>query len=90
MADSALAQRAYTAITRHFIERGRAPHYTELATLLAVSPDVARDVQRDAAEASPACWLEPETDYIASWAPFSNVPTQTRISVDGKERGYGQ
>ncbi len=90
MADSALVQRAYTAIITHFIEQGRAPHYTELASLLGVAPDSARALQRNAAEASPACWLEPETDYIASWAPFSNLPTQTRIWVDGKERGYGQ
>ncbi len=90
MASSALVQRAYTAIVRHFLDEGRAPHYTELANLLGVAPDSARDLQRDAAEASPACWLEPETEYIASWAPFSNIPTQTRISVDGKERWYGQ
>ncbi len=90
MVDSAPVQRAYTAIIGHFLERGRAPHYTELATLIGVTPDAARDLQRDAADLSPACWLEPETDYIASWAPFSNLPTQTRIWVDGKERGYGQ
>ena len=67
MADSALVQRAYTAIITHFIEQGRAPHYTELATLLDVAPDSARDLQRDAAEASPACWLEPETELARSY-----------------------
>ncbi len=90
MADRETIQRAYTATVRHFMETGRAPHYTELATRLGVSPDVARDLQAAAAEASPACWVDPETHYIASWAPFSNVPTQTRISVDGVERWYGQ
>ena len=90
MAEIAPIQRAYTAIVRHFLDRGRAQHYTELASLLGVDPDAAIDLQRGAAEASPAGWLEPETEYIASWAPFSNIPTQTRISVDGKERWYGQ
>ncbi len=90
MVDLAPAQRAYTAIVNHFLQQGRAPHYTELATQLGVSPDVARGLQSAAAEASPACWVDPETDYIASWAPFSNVPTQTRISIDGKQRWYGQ
>ena len=39
---------------------------------------------------APTIVPEPETEYIASWAPFSNVPTQTRISIDGKELWYGQ
>ncbi len=90
MADLAPAQRAYTAIVSHFLEQGRAPHYTELATRLGVSPDLARELQAAAAEASPACWVDPETHYIASWAPFSNVPTQTRISIDGKQSWFGQ
>ncbi len=90
MADSGLVQQAYTAIVTHFLEKGRAPHYTELAKILGIAPDAARDLQRDAADTSPACWLESETDYVASWAPFSNVPTQTRISIEGKECWYGQ
>ncbi len=35
-------------------------------------------------------WLFPETDLIASFAPFNNLPTQYRISVDGKQRWFAQ
>ena len=52
----------------------------------------AREVQRAAVEASPiaGCWLARDTDHIESWAPFSNVPTQYLISVDGVQKWYGQ
>jgi Alkylmercury lyase len=35
-------------------------------------------------------WLYPDTDQIASFAPFNNQPTQYRILVEGKPRGFAQ
>lgn len=90
MAHSMLVQKAYTAVVEHFIKTGRAPHYTELAETLGLLPDEARDVQRQAAEAAVACWFVSDTDYIESWAPFSNVPTPYLVSVDGEQKWYGQ
>ena len=34
MAESALVQKAYTTVLKHFIKTGRAPHYAELAERL--------------------------------------------------------
>ncbi len=84
-------QKAYTVILQHFIETGRAPHYTELAGKLQVDVDRARQIQREAAEAAPAatCWLAYDTDYIESWGPFSSLPTHNRIAVDGEQKWYG-
>ena len=90
MADAALVQRAYTAITKNFITCGRAPHYTELAETLSIGLDEAREVQRQAAEASVGCWISPDTDYVQSWAPFSSIPTHYLLSIDGKQKWYGQ
>ena len=83
-------QLAYTAILNHFIATGRAPHYTELAETLGISPEDARQLQRQAAASTLACWFIRDTDYIESWAPFSNVPTHHLISVDGEQKWYGQ
>jgi hypothetical protein len=90
MAEATLVQRAYTAVLEHFIGTGRAPHYTELAATLGLQPDEARRVQREAAEASVACWFVQDTDYIESWAPFSNVPTNYLVTVEGEQNWYGQ
>jgi hypothetical protein len=91
MNDPTLAQRAYTTILEHFVEHGRGPHYTELAVLLGISTEEARLAQADAVEGSRiGCWLSPLTDYIGSWAPFSNIPTQYLISVNGVQKWYGQ
>lgn len=93
MTQSAGVQLAYTAILRHFIEHGRAPHYVELADTLGIGIGIeeARALQREAAAAAPAssCWLSHDTDYIEAWGPFSNVPTHVRIAVDGEERWFG-
>ena len=90
MADAGLVQRAYTSITQHFIASGRAPHYTELAKTLSVSMDEARGLQRQAAEATVGCWIAPDTDIVQSWAPFSNIPTHYLLTIEGKQKWYGQ
>ena len=88
--DSALVQRGYTAVVEHFVRTGRAPHFTELAGILGVAPEEARQVEREAGKSSLACWFVAETDYVESWAPFSNVPTHYLITIKGAQKWYGQ
>lgn len=90
MKENELVQRAYTAVIEHFVETGRAPHYTELADTLGLQPEEARQVQHKAAESSIACWFIKDTDYIESWAPFSNVPTHFFVTINGVQKWYGQ
>lgn len=90
MDKNALVQRAYTAVIEHFLKTGRAPHYTELAATLGLQPEKARQVQHKAAESSIACWFIKDTDYIESWAPFSNVPTHFFVTINGAQKWYGQ
>lgn len=49
-------------------------------------------LQRPAVAEAPiaSCWLAHDTDHIESWAPFSNVPTNYLISVDGVQKWFGQ
>lgn len=90
MEQAELVQHAYTSVIQHFIESGRAPHYTELAEILNLKPEEARRIQHKAADSALACWFVPDTDYVESWAPFSNVPTNYLITIDGKQKWYGQ
>lgn len=90
MEDATLVQRAYTAVIEHFIRTGRAPHYTEVAAILGLSPEEAGKAQRKAAESSLACWFAKDTDYVESWAPFSNVPTHYLVTINGEQKWYGQ
>jgi hypothetical protein len=92
MSDQAVTQRAFTTILEHFVETGRAPHYTELAQTLGVDVERARELQRAAVTAAPiaSCWLAHDTDHVESWAPFSNVPTQNLLTVGGVQKWYGQ
>lgn len=90
--DQTLVQRGFTTILEHFVSFGRAPHYAELADALDIGIEEARELQRAAADAAPIAgyWLARDTDFVESWAPFSNVPTHHLISVDGVPGWYGQ
>jgi hypothetical protein len=69
--DQSLVQRGFTTILECFVSSGRAPHYSELADELGIEMEVARELQRAAAEAAPIAgyWLARDTDFIESWAP---------------------
>jgi hypothetical protein len=81
----------YHAILRGVVAKGRAPHYTELATELGLSSDGARQALHELDDRNvPGFWVRPDTDLVESCAPFSNIPTQYLISVDGQQHWYGQ
>lgn len=86
--DTVLVQRAYTTILEHFVKTGRAPHFTELAKTLGLSPDEARDLQRETAQVGFGIIAE-GTDYVQSWAPFSNIPTHHLLTIEGEQKWYG-
>ena len=58
--------------------------------MLNITPEEARMVQEEAAAAGVGCWISSDTDYIASWAPFSNIPTQYLVTIDGQQKWYAQ
>jgi len=49
-----------------------------------------RKVLRELFAAGIPGWLFPETDYITSFAPFNNLPTQYRITIEGQQKWFGQ
>ena len=91
MAEPQLLASVYHAILSRLVAEGRAPHYTELAAELGLSPDEGRQALHDLdATGVPGVWVRPGTDLVESCAPFSNIPTQYLISVDGQQKWYGQ
>lgn len=91
MVSDELLARTYHAVLSGFVRIGRAPHYAELAAGLAVAPEEALGLQRDLLDAlGGPHWVDPGNNLIASFAPFSNIPTHYRISVEGQQRWWGQ
>ena len=92
MASPEERQKVHQSVLRHFVETGRAPHYTELADLLDIVPEKARQIIRETTSESPFsfAWITPDTDYIAAWAPFANLPNPHLISIKGVQKWYGQ
>ena len=90
MTDQKTLNRAFHAIMTQMVQTGTAPHYAELAKALRCPTEKARQVLHDLMTTGYPGWLHPGTDYIVSFPPFSNLPTQYRISVQGKQRWYAQ
>lgn len=80
----------YHYILSRFVERGQAPHFTEIAAQFRIPVEEGRRRLHELMAARLPNWLFPETDLVASCAPFNNLPTQYRISVDGEQKWFAQ
>ena len=90
MADTAVLDRAFQIIMQRLVATGQAPHYTELAAALGCDVEQGRQTLHALMGTGIPCWLHPGTDYIASFAPFNNLPTQYRLAIDGQPGWYAQ
>ena len=82
--------RLYHEVMTGYVEYGVAPHYLELASRLGWESEQARTVLHEVTELGLPMWLHPGTDLVASFAPFSSLPTLYRLSIDGVAHGYAQ
>ncbi|MGH7418658.1 MAG: organomercurial lyase [Candidatus Rokuibacteriota bacterium] len=90
MADAQLIDHMFHRIMRGLVDSGRAPHYAELARAMGLAVEDGRRLLLDVMQAYPIGWLHPETDYIASFPPLNNLPTQYRVSVRGQQQWFAQ
>jgi hypothetical protein len=91
MLSPTLLNKTYHVIIQKFVETGQAPHYTEIAAALGVPVEQGRCALHDLMDFGViGTWLFPDTDYISSFAPFSNLPTQYRITVAGEPKWFAQ
>jgi hypothetical protein len=91
MAEPTLLDKTYSVIIRGFVETGQAPDYTEIAAELGVSPEEGRLALRKlfSVRAVPG-WLYPKVDTVVSMAPFNNLPTQYRVTIEGEQKWFAQ
>ena len=94
MADLPTLDRAFHCVMRTLVETGQAPHYSQLASELECTIDEGRQILHELMAAATAgggpAWVHPGTDWIASFCPFSNIPTQYRITVGDQQKWFGQ
>ena len=91
MAQPTLLDKTWSIIIRGFVETGQAPNYTEIAAELGISPAEGRQALRKlfSVRGLPG-WLYPKVDTVVSLAPFNNLPTQYRITIDGAQKWFAQ
>lgn len=88
--DLAQLDRAFSIIIQRFTRTGQAPHYTELAKDLGLSMEEGRQLVHELFARNVPGWVHPGTDYIASFAPFNNQPTQYRVTIDSHQTWFAQ
>jgi hypothetical protein len=82
--------KAFHFIMKRMVQTGQAPHYTEIAKELGVAMEEGRKVLHELFSTRIPGWLAPNTDFIASFAPFNNQPTQFHITIDDQQQWFGQ
>ena len=90
MSDTNMLDQTFHFILKRMVDTGQAPHYTEIAAELGVSPEAGRQTMQTLFASRIHGWLYPGTDLIASFAPFNNQPTQFRVTVDGEQKWFAQ
>ena len=90
MSNPTMLDRTFHVIMKRMVETGQAPFYTELAAVLGLSVEEGRKILHDLFSSGIPGWPYPRTDLIASFAPFNNLPTQYRITIDGQQKWFGQ
>lgn len=90
MGDPTMLDKTFQIIMKQMVATGQAPHYTEIAQELGLSMEQGRKAVHELFEAGIPGWLFPKTSLIASFAPFNNLPTQYRITIDGHQKWFGQ
>jgi hypothetical protein len=82
--------RVFDLIMRSLVDTGVALHYTELAREMGCSAEEGRTLLYDLCATDFPAWLHPDTDWIASFPPFSNIPTPHKITIDGEQKWFAQ
>ncbi len=90
MSNSSHLNSIFQIIMKNMMETGQAPHYTEIASEIDVPVEEGRKALHELFSPGFPGWLFPNTDYIGSFPPFSNLPTQYRITIDGQQKWFGQ
>ena len=90
MSESGQLDSVFQIIMKTMVETGQAPHYTDIASELDVPVEEGRKALHALFSPRFPGWLFPNTDYICSFAPFNNLPTHYRITVDDRQKWFAQ
>lgn len=83
--------KTFHIIIERMIATGQAPNYTEIAAKLGVHPlEGQKALHKLFSTLGFPGWFYPKTDTIMSFAPFSNVPNNHRLTIEGEQKWFGQ
>ena len=91
MPKSKQLDQTFHVIIERMIATGKAPNYAQLAAELGISAREGQVYLRKLfSKIGFPGWFQPKSDEIASFAPFNNIPTNHRLTIDGVQKWFGQ
>jgi hypothetical protein len=91
LAEPTLLDRTFSVVMKRMVETGQAPHYTEVGAELGLSPREGKAALKKlfSVRGLPG-WLFPGGDTIVSCAPFNNLPSHYRVTIEGEQKWFAQ
>ena len=91
MLQSKHLNKTFNIIIERMIATGQAPKYTEISAELEISSLEGQKVLQKlfSIRGFPG-WFFPNTDEIASFAPFNNSQNNYRLTIEGEQKWFGQ
>ena len=90
MGEPSTMDRVFHYVMVTFVEKGQAPHFLDIAEAFSVPPEEGKKLLHELTATGIPAWLFPGTDDVVSFAPFQNLPTHYRISVEGQQKWFAQ
>jgi hypothetical protein len=87
MSDTEVLDKTFHFIMKRMVDTGQAPHYTEIATELGVSPEDGRKTMQTLFQSGIYGWLFPNTNFIASFVPSTINPPSSASAWKASRSG---
>lgn len=86
-----ILNKTFNIIIERMIATGSAPTYTDLADELGITHKEGRKILLKLINkfGFPG-WFQPNSYKIASFAPFNNIPSLYRLTIEGEQKWFGQ
>ena len=86
-----ILDKTFLIILEKFIATGKGPDYSEIAAKVGVpAPEGRKLLRKVFSPLGFPGWFTPKTDDIASFAPFSNIPNNYKLTIDGEQKWFAQ
>ena len=88
MSGTEVLDKTFNFIMKQMVDTGHAPHYTEIAAELGITPEEGRKTMHTLFESRIHGRLYPIYGFYRVVCAFNNQPTQFRVTIEGQQKWF--